>query len=189
MQEFKEKELLKKQILKTCIIFVISFLISLIIWLNIKAIYGKIVTNIATHIVLIFKEVKIENISIKEKDIIKVSFVPERYKADIVIDMSIITSTYTFNVPLTFSIIASFYLFLRKKRIFLEVIIILFIIHILYVISFEGEKLTRVMIERGYEDMNNIKLFIWQFFWSFMDNMVIRFEPFLIGAYLYFRKD
>jgi hypothetical protein len=42
-------------------------------------------------------------------------------------------------------------------------------------------------MSRGIEPMNKIKLAFYQFLWSFTDNMVIRFEPFLIGIYVFLR--
>ncbi len=39
-----------------------------------------------------------------------------------------------------------------------------------------------------YENPNEVNLFFWQFSEGFLKSMVLRFEPFLIGAYLYFSR-
>ncbi len=83
---------------------------------------------------------------------------------------------------------AAFYPYVRRKRVYMEALAILFTVHIMYVFSSEGEKLTTLMVQGGFEETSMSKDMFWQFLWGFVDNMVIRFEPFLLGAYLYFRK-
>lgn len=191
---------MKNTLLKIALIFITSYLVFLIVWLGVKDHYGRAVTEIATYFITIVKEVNLEEIVVKD-DIIIVSFIPQRHKANIIIDIDVKTSSYTFNAPLTFAIMAAFYPFLRrsrgspknrkilqgKARVYLEVLSILFIVHILYVFFSEGEKLTAMMVTMGYEEAGLAKLVFWQFLWGFVENMVIRFEPFLIGAYLYFK--
>jgi hypothetical protein len=44
-----------------------------------------------------------------------------------------------------------------------------------------------VLMNMKLETVSNARKFVYDFLWSFTDNMVIRFEPFLIGFYLYVR--
>jgi hypothetical protein len=98
------------------------------------------------------------------------------------------TSFYTFNVPLTLSIMVILYPILRKKlRAYGEALMLLFSAHLLYVFSLEANELTNAFIMRGYEFENMRSLIFYQFLWGFTDNMVIRFEPYLIGIYLFLR--
>ncbi len=163
--------------------------------------YGYLITAVASKGLQAVKDVKVETIR-AEGDRYVVTLSPERFRSMLVVDIPVKTSTYTFNAPLTFAIMASFFIPLRRRllernekrpypallRIYVESCLILLVVHLLFVLSLEGERLTRIMMERGYEDVGVLKLVFWQFLWGFVDNMVIRFEPFLIGAYLYFRR-
>jgi hypothetical protein len=187
MQEDKKQKLLNRTGVKSALIFVIAYCLFLLVWVGVKGYYGRAVTAIATYFVTAVKEVTHEETTVRE-DYLMVSFIPERHRANVIIDIDVVTSSYTFNAPLTFAIMAAFYPFLRKKRVYLEVLFILFAVHVLYVFSSEGEKLTTLMIGGGFEEANPVREALWQFLWGFIDNMVIRFEPFLLGAYLYFRR-
>lgn len=63
----------------------------------------------------------------------------------------------------------------------------LLLVHLLYVFSLESKELTDVFAARGIEKMGGPLMVFYQFLWSFTDNMVIRFEPFLIGFYIFMR--
>ena len=95
---------------------------------------------------------------------------------------------FTFNVPLTIGILAAFFPFIRKRRVYIEVAVLVITIHILYVFFLEGLKLSEALLRSGYEKPNEAKLVFWQFSEGFLKSMVLRFEPFLIGAYLYFSR-
>ena len=75
----------------------------------------------------------------------------------------------------------------KKGRAYAEALFILFGVHLLYVFSLEANSLTTVFIERGWEVVTKPRLFVYQFLWEFTNNMVIRFEPFLIGFYMFIR--
>lgn len=49
------------------------------------------------------------------------------------------------------------------------------------------KELTQVFIDMGLKKVNKTRIFAYQFLWTFTDNMVIRFEPFLIGVYMFIR--
>gem|GEM_PF-5135843 len=79
--------------------------------------------------------------------------------------------------------------FFKEKKIYAEVLLFLIMSHYAYVFLALGEQLTTMLVGKGFEEGTKLRLFFWQFLWGFLDNMVIRFEPFLIGgAYLYFRN-
>ena len=80
------------------------------------------------------------------------------------------------------------YLFIRRRRrAYAEAILILLAVHLLYVFSLELKTLTEILIQRGIAKESAPQLVLSQFLWSFTDNMVIRFEPFLIGFYMFMR--
>ena len=68
-----------------------------------------------------------------------------------------------------------------------QAFLILLGVHLLYVFSLEANSLTNALIQRGLETMSKPGLVFYQFLWEFTNNMVIRFEPFLIGFYVFIR--
>lgn len=189
MDKENKKPLFRSVLLKASLIFVVSYVIFLVLWLGVKGYYGMAITTIASHAISLFKDVDIVSI-IRNKDIVSVGFIPQKYGVTILkttIDVPI--SNYTFNAPLTVAIMAAFFPFLKRKRIYLEALLILVFVHFLFVFSLEGEKLSAELQKQGYEKSGAVSQIFWEFLWGFINNMVVRFEPFLIGAYLYFFRD
>ena len=46
-----------------------------------------------------------------------------------------------------------------------------------------------MLSNQGFEKASSLTIFFWEFLWGFVDNMVVRFEPFLIGAYLFLMRN
>ncbi len=189
MQRVHNKPTSKGIILRTVLIFLCSYLIFLILWIQVKNYYGYVVTYIASELVAVLKDVRFEEMD-QKGDLTQGTFsrpLPGA-KSDILIDIPIKTSSYTFNAPLTFAIMATLFPFItRKRRAYPEALFILFGVHLLYVFSLEANNLTTVFVERGWEVIGKPRLFVYQFLWEFTNNMVIRFEPFLIGFYMFIR--
>jgi hypothetical protein len=176
-----------KKGLKVVLIFIGAYLIFLILWINVKDYYGYAITYSVSNMIVPIKDVMPESIT-RKGDKIHVIFNKYAYHREIKAHTSIKTSFYTFNVPVTFAIMAALHLFIkRKKRAYLEAVLILLFIHILYVFSSEAKGLTEMFMHKGLEPMNKVKLAFYQFLWSFTDLMVIRFGPFLIGIYVFLR--
>lgn len=187
MQRAFKKPLTKGIILRTVLIFLVSYLIFLILWIQVKDHYGYAMTYIASKLVTLIKEVRFEEIK-REKPVVLVTFSPARQMTDLLIDVPVNTSSYTFNVPLTLGLMtALFPLMKRRGRACAEALLILFGVHLLYIFSFEANSLTTVFMSRGLETVSQARLFTYQFLWEFTNNMVIRFEPFLIGFYMFIR--
>jgi len=188
-----KKHLLKPSLLKSILIFILSYFLFLFLWLLVKDYYAMPITSIASHLVTLFKNLSINSIEIKD-DLVMVEFLhitPNRYG---VIERGIISVGvknlyYTFNVPLTLAVMAAFYPYVHRKRVYLEVLLILVFIHILFVFTFEAQRLSYFMMNKGFENMSGTKLSLWNFFHAFVGSMVIRFESFLIGVYLYFSRN
>jgi hypothetical protein len=181
--------LLRSVILKSALIFIAAYLVSLGLWLGIKGYYGMAVTTIASHAAAIVKNVKIVEIK-RDKDIVSVGFIPKKYGVTILkTSINVPISNYTFNAPLTFAIMAAFYPFLKRRRVYAEALLIMVAVHFLFVFSFEAHGLTSELEKQGYEKSSEAVHVFWEFLWGFINNMVVRFEPFLIGAYLYFFRD
>ncbi len=179
----------KGLILKTALIFLSAYIIFLILWIQVKDYYGYAITYIASNLTMAVKDSEFKEIkTTKNEDILEATFRRYTYRREMLIGIPVKTSAYTFNAPLTFAIMAAFYSFIkRKKRAYVEVILILITVHILYVFSLETKSLTEVFMGKGFDPVSMPRLAIYQFLWSFTDNMIIRFEPFLIGFYLFLR--
>ncbi len=186
MQEDRKRQSLKATI-RTVAVFIISYIVFLVLWIQIKDYYGYAVAYTGAKLVMFVKDVRLEEMREPEKDMVEVTFSPMK-NLNILIDLRVKTSSYTFNAPLTIAIMASLLPYLkRRKRAIIEAMIILLVVHHLYVFSFYAKNLTNILIDRHIESQRLYRLILYQFLWQFTDNMVIRFEPFLIGFYMFIR--
>ncbi len=187
MRRSRKKPTTKWIIPRTVLVFLASYFIFLMLWIQAKDFYGFAVTYITSELVAVLKGVRFEEIT-QRKDIVQGTFsrsLPEK-RSDALIDVPVKTSSYTFNAPLTFSIMATLFPFIRRKeRAYGEALFILLGVHFLYVLSLEYNGLTKIFVSRGWDAY--APLFVSEFLWEFTDNMVIRFEPFLIGFYMFIR--
>jgi hypothetical protein len=175
------------QILKTVLIFIISYVIFLILWIQVKDYYGYGMTLTASRVIASIKDLEIDAVD-QNDERVQVTFTPYKINRNILIDIPVKTNTYTFNSPLTLSIMSSLFLFIRKKlRAYGEALLLLLIVHLVFITTFEMKELTAVLMDMKLQTISQSRTFIYQFLWSFTDNMVIRFEPFLIGFYLFVR--
>lgn len=177
----------KAAALRAVAVFLVSYFLFLGLWIFVKDYYGMAVVFAASKAAAGVKDAKLEEMK-SEQGTVEATFSHLRTGPEVLIDIPLKTSTYTFNAPLTFAIVAALSLFIRRRpRAVLEASFILLAIHLLYVFSREVKELTDVFISRGIETGGGIGTVLSQFLWSFTDNMVIRFEPFLIGIYLFIR--
>ena len=191
METQNQKKLLPKGvILKAGLIFVVSFIVFLGGWLVVKGYYGSVITTVSSYAAAAVKGAQVVDIT-RDKDVVQVGFIPKTYGVAQVYKTSIDVpvSNYGFNVPLTLAIMAAFFPFLKSRRIYIEALVILVFVHFLFIFTLEGERLTGVFVSQGYEKESTFSKVFWQFSWGFIDNMVVRFEPFLIGAYLFFFRN
>jgi hypothetical protein len=175
------------QILKTVLIFIISYCVFLLLWIQVKDYYGYGMTLTASRVIAGIKDLEIDAVD-QDDERVQVTFTPYKINRDILIDIPVKTNTYTFNSPLTLAIMSSLFLFIRKRlRAYGEALLLLLIVHLLFITTFEMKELTTVLMNMKLQTVSQSRIFIYQFLWSFTDNMVIRFEPFLIGFYLFVR--
>jgi len=175
------------QILKTVLIFIISYCVFLVLWIQVKDYYGYGMSMTGSKVIAGIKDLEIDAVD-QNDERVQVTFTPYKINRDILIDIPVKTNTYTFNSPLTLAIMSSLFLFIRKRlRAYVEAIVLLLIVHLLFITTFEMKELTTVLMNMKLQTVSQSRIFIYQFLWSFTDNMVIRFEPFLIGFYLFVR--
>jgi hypothetical protein len=113
-----------------------------------------------------------------------------RGSADLVVEVTIPVSNYSFNVPLTLALVSGLYSYFawRRKAPFLEALSILLAVHLLYIYLFGTLQLYSRLAQAGLPRLSLPLQYSLQFLWAFVENMVIRFEPFLIAVYLWLRN-
>lgn len=182
-----QNPLYKKLAARTVLIFLAAYFVSLLIWLPVKGGYGYLITSIASKLAAGLTDAKVEEIT-TAKDEAQVTFAPLSKRSDMLVDIPVPTSSYTFNTPLTVGILAALYPFIsRRARAYSEALTMLFGVHLLFVFSLEAKELTEAFIRQGLAVESVPRIIVYQFLWGFTDNMVIRFEPFLIGFYVFLR--
>lgn len=170
------------------LVFLLLYAVFLLLWIWIKDYYGLVITYIASYLVSYVKDVHISWIHM-EGSTIRVGFIPERYSPErILIEIMVRNYSYTFNVPLTLAIMFAFYPLLKRRLLYIWIILILFCLHIFFVFSLECQRLTSVMTDRGFEKGGKIDILLWNSVHGFIGSMAIRFQPFLVGIYMYFRR-
>jgi hypothetical protein len=168
----------------------VTYCVFLILWIQVKDYYGYGITMTASKIIAGLKDLEIDAVD-QNDERVQMTFSPYRINRNVLIDIPVRTNTYTFNSPLTLAIMASLLPFIRKSvRAYGEAVMLLLCVHLLFVMTFELKELTTVLVNMKLESTSQPRIFVYEFLWGFTDNMVIRFEPFLIGFYLFarFRK-
>jgi hypothetical protein len=176
----------KRRVLLAILVFFISYVVFLLLWIQVKDFYASGITSAASRITAGLTDSRFEQM-IRKNDIIELTFSPLQ-NTRMLIDIPVKTSSYTFNAPLTFAIMAMLYVFLRKRvRAYAEALLILAAVHLLYVVSLETNLLLEVFAEQGIAGTGAPGTAFYQFLSGFTENMVIRFEPFLIGVYMFLK--
>ncbi len=174
-------------ILRAAACFLLCYGTALPLWLLVKDSYARAVVGVSSRVVASVQGVELTEVRSegeRQRVIFFARGVPGALKAEV----GIMASTFTFNAPLTFAVMGGFWFFARRRRSYLEAAIILLAVHLLYVFASEGQKLSAVLIGAGFRPSKLPTVIFWEFLWGFVDNLVIRFEPFLVGVYLYFRR-
>ena len=181
------KQLLNKSVIfRIILIFIGSYLISLLLWILVKDQYCYTLAFVTSKVVAGLKDAKVEDVTFEQGQV-NATFSPLEGRTPLLVKVPIPTS-YTFNAPLTAAIMACLYMFIRRRtRAYGEALLILLGVHFLYVFSLEMKQITEIFMKAGIEKMNRPEVYTYQFLWIFTRSMIIRFEPFLIGFYIYMR--
>jgi len=173
-------------------IFSIAYLVFLILWMQVKPYYGNMLTHVGSRLSAWSAGACVESMH-HGKEVATITFaypvVTQQGRGDILLDVKIAVSQYSFNVPLTFALLAGLFpLFRWRVRSLIEACFILLFIHLLYISFFCSLQLFYHLAEAGIKTPSKPLQFFLQFMWAFADNMIIRFEPFLVAVYLWFRN-
>jgi hypothetical protein len=181
-----------KRLLLAIVVFFLSYFVILAIWLQVKPYYGAMLARWGTYPAAWTAGFKVRQIAHDhETATIELSRTGMSAKgiAELVVDIKMGVSAYSFNVPLTLALaLAILPLVNWPRQAFLEACLILLTIHWLYVYTNAILELYKQRTNAGMQPVGPWFQLVLQFAWSFTDNMIIRFEPFLVAVYLYLRK-
>ena len=184
---------MKRKIATSLLLFLVAYFSILAVWLQVKSYYGYGIAQLGVRLATVTGDTRIKSIS-RSGDVIQATLERKvwssRNLTEAEIPLSIRISTYTFNVPITFAIMAALRPFIRWPwKILVEAGIILAVIHLLYVVFFTIRFSQAALSESGFIAMPPLSFRLGvQFMWLFIENMVLRFEPFLVAVYIYFRQ-
>jgi len=174
-------------ILRATLSFLLCYAAALPLWLLVKDRYARAVVGVSSRVVASVQGVELTEVR-SEGERQRVTFFARGVRGALRADVGIMASSFTFNAPLTFAVMGGFWFFAPRRRSYAEAAVVLLVVHLLYVFASEGQKLSAVLIRAGFKPSNLLSVLFWEFLWGFVDNLVIRFEPFLVGVYLYFRR-
>ncbi len=173
-------------------LFIASFIVTLLIWIKFKTYYGSVVANIGAHLAALTTGCLVEGVkSAGEKAVCTFLYQALTVKGPAALHFQAVlyVSKYSYNVPLTLSLIAALYPWIRPQfKSVAEALALVFFIHLSYVFFFCSLKIYYAFVKAGVKEVWKAEQFFWEYSWAFINGMVIRFEPFLIGAFLWFKE-
>jgi len=183
---------LKNRLVLAILAFLATYVLMVFLWLYLKAFYGAVVTNVAAHLAALVTGSLVDSISIyDEKAVCNFLYqaLTVRGPANLHFDAVLHVSQYSYNVPLTVAIVASLLPLIKWRiRFVVEALFLVFFIHLLYVFFYCVLQIYYALVSAGIKRPWKPEQFFWEFSWTFINAMVIRFEPFLIGVFLWFRS-
>lgn len=173
-------------------LFLVAYIALIFLWIQLKPYYGLTMAHIGTRLAAWTPGFRVQHIE-QDDEIATVTLtrplMTKKGLGDFQIELKLSVSNYSFNVPLTFALVISLSAFFHwRKHMLLEVSLFLFLVHLLYVFSFCSFQLYYQLAQAGIKVPSRFTQYFIQFLWGFTDNMIIRFESFLVIAYLWLRN-
>ena len=158
---------LKNKIRPAVGLFIIVYIVTLLIWVQIKPVYGRLLTRVAAGAAVVQTGFKVKSVQ-QDADVTRLTLsrtvIQKRGIGDFLMELKLNVSNYTFNVPLTLAIIAGLYpLFGWRKKNIPEIAVILIGIHFLYIYSFCILRIFETMTQAGMTTTSSAFQFLLQF--------------------------
>ncbi len=172
-------------------LFIVSYTVFLLLWVQVKSYYGMGVNKAGVYAASLVHDMQVEDFE-QGREVGQITLSKpvstSRGLSDLLLDIKISVSNYSFNVPLTLALIVSLYPIFRWGKLpILEALCILIGMHFMYVFSYCNYHVYKNLVQVNVVTYSSVTHFLIEFLWMFMDNMVIRFEPFLVAVYLWIR--
>ncbi|MDZ7761353.1 MAG: exosortase H-associated membrane protein [Desulfovermiculus sp.] len=182
----------KRKLALAVLVFIVAYALFLAAWIQIKPFYGRSITQASGSLASWVMKADLEEVT-QHKDKTQLTIakpVQDRLRAgDLVLDLQLSVAAYSFNVPLTLALMVGLYpLFQWKKRSLLEAVLILVATHMLFVSSYLLLRQYVAFGQAGLISPSPVLKFSLEFLWTFTDNLIVRFEPFLLAIYLWLRN-
>ena len=170
---------------KAVVIFIFAYAAFFFAWLLVKNYYAVALVYVSAPLAAITKGASFESLT-QSADAVKVKLILKKFKEEC--NLTISTSRYTYNAPISLAIAAVFVPWIsKKKRALLSVLLILLSVHLFYLFSLETLALTRIIYDKNLRDVGFLEMNIHVVMYHFTDYLLLRFEPFLMGFFLYFK--
>jgi hypothetical protein len=171
--------------------FLFSYIIYLLVWVQIKPYYGNILVHMGAPLAAWTTGARVDRIT-QGKEVADVNFLyyaeTSEGSGDISLAVKVSVSNYSFNVPLTFALITGLFVVFRWRLGSLtEACLILVLVHLSYIYFLCTLQIFYQLAMGQIATPAKWVQFLIQFLWGFTDNLIIRFEPFLIAVYLWLR--
>lgn len=172
--------------------FLLSYPLLLVLWIQLNPSYGFMVTEIGARSAAAVMDVNLEEVR-RAGEFTRVTFawpvLVHNSIQEMLIDLKVSTSVYSFNVPLTAALVLALLPCIRwRPRALIEILVLVVAVHVLYVFSYCALQVLQQLVTQGIRAGSRSIQFVWEFLWQFTDNMIIRFEPFLVAVYLWLRR-
>lgn len=188
MHEEKMRKFFRHKLFILFVLFTLSYIVFLPLWLTVQDYYGKGMLIVASHVTAKVKNIDFFTVQKRGDGQFGAEFYFVKKGKPVRLIFKFDLALFTFNAPLTFAVMtALFPVIRRRKRGYLETLLILISIHFLYVFTSEAGRITYLLDKNNLEHSSEMYQFIWQYAFGFIDALLIKFEPFLIGIYLYMR--
>lgn len=178
--------LINNRVLRIFFLFIVYFIAILLLWILVKDYYGQFVAFVSSYLISWLQEPELLGIT-RTGEIFSVEYGVQKnvFTGMYKFKLGLETSEFAYNVPLTLAIIAVSISYIRNYKVYIVAILVLVLVHILYVYCFQSIKLRSLLTENNLAEFSKAGQFVYEMFWIFLKMLVIRFEPFLMGAYLY----
>ncbi len=182
----------RKKIFVGVALFFATYALFLVVWIQIKPYYGGALARVGGGLAAWTTGSTLESIR-REEDVAEIRFkhvgMTPRGIGELLVDLSISVSSYSFNAPLSLALVIGLHPFFRwRKRSLVEVGCLLLFIHLLYIYSYCILQLFQKIAAAEIRTPSGPARLFLEFLWAFTDNMIIRFEPFLVAVYLWLRQ-
>jgi hypothetical protein len=172
-------------IYRAALLFVIAYPLCLLLWLPVTDYYAAGLGYGGAWLMPLFQEVSFSGLDLK-KDTTVVKFDFHVYGSRINSGLvTLSTSHYVFNVPLIMALLIALGPFLNTKP--GPVLVVMGLTagtHFLHVVMFQNNEINRALISEGFATGGALWIYLRQYLFDFVEFLVLKFLPFLLGFYL-----
>jgi len=178
------------KVLVSLLVFLLCYCVFLAIWLKARTCYAHRMNACAAHLAAICLDAHVKSLEpagpSREKVVLTTTVATPRGIGDLLVEQTIDIDNYTFNVPLAASLLVASLVFMRWPwYALIEGLLLIMAGHMLYLYSYLMLNFQQAFANATSARVSAARVLFWEFTWGFADNLVIRFEPFLVVVILW----